>query len=113
MPPARRSNPALTERLRFLRAEKDLTQQEVVELLVKFDGERITKQAYSEYERGVSAPSRTNLIALERLYGEPEGALRGLVGDDVADRISLLEVEIHRQGRLLAEIAAQLGQDAR
>ena len=53
----------LKERLADLRRERELSQEELAREI------GVTRQAVSKWERGVIAPSTTNLIALGELYG--------------------------------------------
>lgn len=67
-------------RLRELREARGWSQPQVGGFLAEHGGDAISGAAISEYERGLSAPSLKNVLALEHLFDEPAGALAGLVG---------------------------------
>lgn len=105
---------ALGDRLKELRAAAGLSQEQVCQALPEHGGTDITAAAYSEYERGISAPSHPNVRALEDLLGEPRGALGGLVGyrdDDptTAAQIAELREIVKQQGEQLQQIVRRLG----
>lgn len=96
MAPTPDQKKAFAERLKPLRVHAGHTQKAVVEALKKHGGYQVTDAAYSEWERGLSAPDGQNAGALEKLFGEPEGSLGALLGyrgDDpgTSERLSRLE----------------------
>lgn len=60
---------SLGEVLRKYRTERNMTQEFVAESL------GVSRQAVSKWEKGVSDPSTSNLLALAKLYGVPVGEL--------------------------------------
>lgn len=68
------------ERLRELRTATRRTQADIAKSLDEAGGENVSDAAFSEWERGVSAPSHQNALALERIFNEPDGALGGMLG---------------------------------
>lgn len=85
------------KRLRALRRDAGISQAEAAGQLAKYDGENVTPAAMSEYERGVSAPSRQNVRALEAMFSEPDGALAGVLGYRADDGNLLTEVRSLRE----------------
>lgn len=128
MAPTPDQKKAFADRLKPLRAHSGLTQKAVVEALEEHGGYPVTDAAYSEWERGLSAPDGQNASALERLFGEPEGSLGSLLGfrgDDpgtngrlsrLEDRLGLLEdrfAQVERLDDRLAQLETMLEELAR
>lgn len=87
---------AFAGRLKELRRHAGLTQLAVVQALPDHGGYLVSDAACSLWEQASSAPDAINAAALERLFGEPEGALGALLGyrgDDpsTAERLNRLE----------------------
>lgn len=88
----------------LLRKGSGKTQAMVAALLQAHDGDPVSAAAISEYERGVSAPSSRNALALERIFDEPEGSLAGLLGYRGDDPSTSAELSALR--REVAELRA-------
>lgn len=113
MAPTPQQRDAFSRRLVELRSASGLTQKQVSLLLVDHGGNGVTVSAYSEYERGVSAPSAQNARALEEIFDEPAGALGELLGyrgDDpsTAARLERLEDLVEQQQEALSVILETL-----
>lgn len=86
----------LGDRLKTLRAHVGLSQKDVVGQLKKHRGYAVSAAAYSEWERGLSAPDAQNTAALERLFREPEGSLAAILNYRGEDPTLMAEVRTLR-----------------
>lgn len=97
------------ERLGELIDTSGLSQSDIGTALAEHGGTAVSGSAVSEWKRGKSAPDFVQVRALERVLGEPEGALAGLLGyrgDDpaVLARLTQLEERVGRQDDRLDQI---------
>lgn len=104
---------AFGARLAELRTAKGWTQPAVCELLPEHGGKDVTVPAYSQWETGGTAPDARTAAALESIFGEPHGALAGLLGyrgDDPSTlaRLDAIEAIVADLADGLTRLAAQV-----
>ena len=102
------------DRLRALRASHGMTQPQLGGALAAHDGVNVSGPAVSDWERGVSAPDQQNAAALEHIFGEPEGALAGMLGYSGGDpglleEVRTLRAEVEAMRLLLERLDRSLG----
>lgn len=98
-------NMVFGERLRALRKQARLTQQEVADTL------RVHRTTYTRYEAGAVAPDQQGLVQLAELFGVTVDYLLGrahtAAPDDLAEEASE-KVNLSLQEKLLVQIYRQL-----
>lgn len=91
------------ERLRALRKEAHLTQQQVADIL------RIHRTTYTKYETGVVAPDQQGLLELAKLFEVSVDYLlgHGAVHSEVAEKKGV-EMDLTLQEQMLVQMFRQM-----
>lgn len=100
-------------RLAELRTARGWTQPTVCELLPAHGGKDVSVPAYSQWETGQTAPDARTAAALEAIFGEPVGALAGLLGyrgDDPSTlaRLDAIEAQLGELADMVTRLAEKV-----